>query len=276
LESIFRQTIPVYEVIVLDDASSDDSRAVIEQVAHQHGRDIRLLVNDNNSGSVMRQWARGAREASGELVWIAEADDMPEPKLLETLVAMFGSRTLMAFADSTPVDDDGKTLERSYKTYYRRFHGNAFEASFNCDAAAFATRFLATANIILNVSAVLFRREALLDVQDQKLDELATHRFAGDWITYLSICCQPGEVAYCARTLNKHRRHEASATHRTALAAHLAEIARVHAAFGRLFDAGPKVLASQRAYRAELRTQFGLTEKEGAEGEPVATEVEAA
>ena len=55
-------------VLMLDDASSDDSRAVIEQVAHQHGRDIRLLVNDKNSGSVMRQWARGTREASGELV----------------------------------------------------------------------------------------------------------------------------------------------------------------------------------------------------------------
>jgi hypothetical protein len=84
-----------------------------------------------------------------------------------------------------PIDDDGKALDRSYKTYYRRFHGDAFEASFNCDATSFATRFLATANIILNVSAVLFSREALVDVQDQNLDELATYRFAGDWITYL-------------------------------------------------------------------------------------------
>jgi glycosyltransferase involved in cell wall biosynthesis len=276
LESIFRQTVPVYEVIVLDDASSDDSRAVIEQVTQQHGREIRLVVNDKNSGSVMRQWARGAREASGELVWIAEADDMPEPKLLERLAAMSGSRTVMAFSDSTPIDNEGKALERSYKSYMRRFHGDAFEASFNCDAALFATRFLATANIILNVSAVLFRREALLDVLDRKLDELATYRFAGDWLTYLSICRQPGEVAYCARTLNKHRRHEASATHRTGLAAHLAEIARVHAAFGRLFDAAPKVLASQRAYRAELRVQFGLMEKEGVAAEPAATEIEAA
>jgi glycosyltransferase involved in cell wall biosynthesis len=276
LESIFRQTVPVYEVIVLDDASSDDSRIVVEQVAQQHGRDIRLVVNDKNSCSVMRQWARGAREASGELVWIAEADDMSEPKLLERLVVMFDSHTLMAFCDSTPVSDDGKALERSYKTYYRRFHGDAFEASFNCNAASFATRFLATANIILNVSAVLFRRDALLGVVDDELDELATYRFAGDWITYLSICRHPGEVAYCARNLNKHRRHGESAVHRTALASHLAEIARVHAAFGHLFEATPKVLASQRAYRAELREQFGLMEKEGVAEEPAATEVEAA
>src|SRR5262249_24874455 len=78
LESIFQQTVPVYEVIVLDDASTDDSLDAVERVARRHRRSIRVIENPTNSGSVMKQWTRAAREASGELIWIAEADDLSE------------------------------------------------------------------------------------------------------------------------------------------------------------------------------------------------------
>jgi hypothetical protein len=256
--SIFRQTTPVYEVIVLDDCSTDGSQQIVERIAKEQARDIRMVRNDLNSGSVMKQWLRGAAEAAGELIWIAEADDSATPYLLDGLATAMGPQTLMAFCDSVQIDGEGNRIGDSYGFYYKIFHGSRFESNFTCSADVFATKFLATSNIVLNVSSVLFRREVLLNVLTEKVGELASYRFAGDWLVYLSICRQRGEVTFCARPLNVHRRHGESATHRTASAAHLAEIARVHEAFSRLFSATPETCAAQRAYRNEVSEQFGL------------------
>ena len=46
---------------------------------------IRVVRNDVNSGSVIRQWACGVALAGGDLVWIAEADDVAEPGSLRPL-----------------------------------------------------------------------------------------------------------------------------------------------------------------------------------------------
>ena len=54
LASVFAQTYPVAEVIVFDDASTDDSVAVARRTAEDWGRDIRLVVNTTNSGSAFR------------------------------------------------------------------------------------------------------------------------------------------------------------------------------------------------------------------------------
>ena len=258
LSSIFRQTVPIYEVLVLDDASTDESVRIAERIANEQARNVRIIANDKNSGSVIKQWLRGVQEASGELVWIAEADDSATPHLLASLAAAMGPQTLMTLCDSAQIDADGTLLGDSYGFYYRIFHGSKFDSDFTCAGNIFATNFLATSNIILNVSSVLFRRQALLQALTENLDELASYRFAGDWLTYLSICRQPGEVAFCGRPLNIHRRHGNSATHRTASAAHIAEIARVHEAFVRIFGTTPEIDAAQRAYRKEVSEQFGL------------------
>jgi glycosyltransferase involved in cell wall biosynthesis len=257
LLSIFRQTVPVYEIIVLDDCSTDNSLDVAERVAREQARDIRVIANLENSGSVMKQWLRGAEEASGELIWMAEADDTATPLLLEKLAARMRPQSLMAFCDSAQIDHLGARIGESYRFYYSIFHGNKFDTDFRCEAKVFASNFLVVSNIILNVSSVLFRRQVLYEVLRSEVQELASYRFAGDWLVYLSLCQRSGEVTFCAEPLNVHRRHGGSATHRTANAAHVNEIARIHETFGKLFDITPQIKAAQRAYRDEVTEQFG-------------------
>lgn len=228
-------------MIVLDDCSTDNSLEVIERITGQQARDVRVLANAQNAGSIMRQWLRGVREASGGLIWIAEADDDAAPGFLEQLASMIGPRTLIAFSDSAQIDELGRSIGSSYRPYYRSFYDTAFDQSFTAEGDTFATCFLAIANMILNVSGVLFRANVLRDVLTGQLDELSRYRFAGDWLVYLSICRQSGEVAFCARSLNIHRRHADSATHRTAGAAHLAEIAQVYRGFESLFETTPQI-----------------------------------
>ena len=86
LASIFTQTHPVAEIIVLDDASTDGSAAQARSTAVQWDREIRLIENARNTGSVFRQWLRAAEEARGTWLWIAEADDESDPAFLAQLM----------------------------------------------------------------------------------------------------------------------------------------------------------------------------------------------
>jgi hypothetical protein len=65
LASVFGQTYPVREVIVLDDASGDGSLRVLDGLRNERGWEFEVLPNEVNSGSVFRQWQRGVERARG-------------------------------------------------------------------------------------------------------------------------------------------------------------------------------------------------------------------
>lgn len=81
LKAIVSQSIPAAEILVIDDASTDDSVAVIEQFALQHSS-IRLIKNDQNRGVVFGM-NRGLDLATHEYIYFAAADDEALPGLFE-------------------------------------------------------------------------------------------------------------------------------------------------------------------------------------------------
>ena len=85
LRSITEQTYQNMEIILLDDASTDSSRAILQKFSSEESR-ARFLPNSQNSGSTFKQWRKGLSQARGKYVWIAESDDAAEPAFLETLV----------------------------------------------------------------------------------------------------------------------------------------------------------------------------------------------
>ena len=86
LRSISNQTIAPYEIIVIDDASTDESREWLDENLEQICPGAEFLYNERNSGSAFRQWLMGVRRARGEYVWIAEADDVAEPEFLAEVI----------------------------------------------------------------------------------------------------------------------------------------------------------------------------------------------
>ncbi|MDE8347403.1 MAG: glycoside hydrolase family 99-like domain-containing protein, partial [Acidocella sp.] len=188
LASIFAQTYPVQEILLLDDASTDASLEVAAATAAQAGREIKILANEKNSGSVFAQWRRAAAEARGDYIWLCEADDAAHPSLLAALVeAMERTQTpLLAFADSRAVNAEGQQTMPSYQNYYFQAGIRALAASGTWDAQDFARNLLIVRNIIPNVSAVLWRREALLKALAGVTD-LEDWKLAGDWRLYLEL-----------------------------------------------------------------------------------------
>jgi hypothetical protein len=232
LGSVFAQAHPVAEVILLDDASTDDSLAVARRVAEGWGRAIDIVANPRNGGCVFAQWRRGVERARGEWVWIAESDDAAEPGLLAALAARIGvAPDIVAVAcDSRAVDEAGAVLWESHQEYYRAAGAEALAHDGVFAARDFAARFLAERNLWVNASAILFRRAALLAALERCEAALREYRMAGDWHLYLDLLGRSdGHVAWVAAPLNLHRRHGASVTGQLDPARHLGEIARAQA-----------------------------------------------
>jgi glycosyltransferase involved in cell wall biosynthesis len=257
LNSIFAQTYPIFEIIVLDDASTDDSLAALARIRDRSGRFFRLVADDRNSGSVFKQWSKGLDLASGELLWIAEADDLAEPRFVESLAAEFaGSALNMAFANSRQVDEKTALLAEDYDFYYR-LHLPGLLSDVKLPGLEFLRRFLSVRNAIFNVSSVIFRRRSLeLAVQACSAD-FPLLRVAGDWNVYIELCRQDGSIAYLADPLSVHRRHSASVTLSLDYWRHIAEIIVIHRKISVIL-ATENPDSTQAAYIEELMRQLSL------------------
>ena len=74
LQAHLAQSVPPLEIIVVDDASTDESVAIVERLATEHSR-LRLIRLARNGG-VNAAINRGLREARGDYVSVSAADDL--------------------------------------------------------------------------------------------------------------------------------------------------------------------------------------------------------
>ena len=77
IDSILAQTFQDFELLILDNASTDNSREVIE--SYTSYQNVRAAFNAENNGSPFKQWNLGLSQAKGEYVWFAESDDYADP-----------------------------------------------------------------------------------------------------------------------------------------------------------------------------------------------------
>jgi len=105
---ILEQTFQDWELIILDDASPDDSLAVISR--YLNNRRVQLSPQPYDSGDPFLQWAKGLSLAQGEYVWIAESDDFAAPQFLERLLSLAADHPSagILYCQSCMVDEDGR------------------------------------------------------------------------------------------------------------------------------------------------------------------------
>jgi hypothetical protein len=257
LTSIKAQTYPIFEIIVLDDASTDDSLAVLDAVA-QEMLELRVVRNERNGGSAIKQWARGVAEAKGDLVWIAEADDFADPKFLATVGSCFvDSEVVLAYSQSQQVDANGNIRARDYLVYVSDVDSDLWRADYRREGKTEIAEALSVKNTIPNVSAVLFRRTVLTDVLKESLEELCNFRNVHDWLCYVRVL-QRGAVAFRAEALNYHRRHASGVTISSADRRHLDEIAAMHQTVEQTVAISEEKRRAAREWHASVARQFGL------------------
>jgi glycosyltransferase involved in cell wall biosynthesis len=263
LGSIFAQTYPIFEIIVLDDCSSDSSIKELARIASAENRDFRVVSNDVHAGSVFKQWRKAADMAQGDFIWIAEADDQADPRLLERLALTIRTtpNVLLAYADSRAIDEDGREISGSYKEYCEEAVPGMFHHDFVLEGREFVRRCIGERNLILNVSSALLRRTTLLAALDSLGPELYSYGLAGDWRVYVEMLANTkGSVAYIGQPLNVHRRHRSSTTSTLEPDRHVAEIGRVQQAVQNLLGPDEQLASKQAQYLKRVAQQLGGTQ----------------
>lgn len=203
MESILNQTYQDFEIILLDDCSTDNSRDVLLRYK-DNPRVSHILFNEVNSGSTFVQWEKGFSLAKGEYIWIAESDDLALPTLLEKCVSYLDmdKGISMAFTSSVNIDANGGLMASTPE-----FPINLKCANGILDGSLFAEKCMLSHNHIYNASMVVFRKCAIKGVSP----EYKRMRYCGDYLFWFDIM-RNHKIARIAQPLNKFRQHSNKVT----------------------------------------------------------------
>lgn len=114
IDSVLAQTVPVDEVIVVDDGSNDGTSGVLRS---RYGSRVKVLSQENGGAPAARN--HGIREAQGEWVAFLDSDDIWVSTKIERqfkALAELGGEFGVCFTDSLPDGDPGKTVSRFRET----------------------------------------------------------------------------------------------------------------------------------------------------------------
>jgi len=202
---------------------------------------------------------KGLQQCKGDLIWIAEADDLCEPEFLSCTVNAFGESTCFAFSDSAQIDENGAAISDTYSYYYQTINKQLFDGSFSMPGDEFCRTAMSVKNPVLNVSSVVWDRSALQECLEAAYSDVVSYRVAGDWRLYVDVLLQPDSfVSYISRPLNIHRRHQSSVTHSLDYHSHLNEIKSIHNYISSRIDLTSNETHSMDEYIDELVVQFGI------------------
>lgn len=215
IDTILAQSFQDFEVILLDDCSTDESRSILREYAadgRPPGRvNVRLEFNEVNSGSTFKQWNKGVRLARGKYVWIAESDDYADERLLGRLVDVLEKEPAATFAycRSWRVTEDNR-VDGFGDWYLDVVDSEQWKTDFCAYGRERFQNYFARCCVVPNASAAIFRKDIYERVG--RADE--SLRLCGDWKVWAAMAFA-GKVAFVSEPLNYYRFHETSVLHRS-------------------------------------------------------------
>ena len=200
IESFLNQTYENTEIIILDDCSTDDSRDVTEKFRSNNR--IRIIYNNENLGWIKNS-NLGLSMSKGEYVLFGNSDDVASRDLIENLVRPLIKDKLVgvSFCESELIDYIGNQIGSDRDSRDRKFI-HSTQSDCRIERMEMAS-FLSHSCVIPNLSAALFRREALA------LTEGFSTRYSicSDWDLFIALSLN-WDFFYIRKPLNKFRQHK--------------------------------------------------------------------
>ena len=200
IDSVLMQSYQDFEIILLDDCSTDESRAIIESY-RKNEKVSHIVYNENNSGSTFQQWKKGLDLCSGDLIWIAESDDYNDVGFLAEVATKFSENENLSIAyTQTIMFNENEILNGNfYKRLFHKFSGKEWQ-----------NENLYERETIINAGAAVFRRDNL-----EKINfNFTEFRFCGDrWFWFQMAAL--GDVFVSGKYLNFSRRTRTTVTNQS-------------------------------------------------------------
>lgn len=205
LNSIVNQSYTDWEIIIIDDCSTDDSVVILLEFVKEHKPKVRhFIMNESNSGSGYLSWQKGIELAKTEYIWIAETDDYSEPTFLEEMILILDKNKAIpfVFCTSNYVEDNIVIYDSTNRTKDLNVGKDNFKEIKGkqlLDKMPFDT-------YITNGSAVVFRNS-----YKALPNELFNNKQASDLFLW-SYLVQNKSFVFLNKNLNYFRRHSESTT----------------------------------------------------------------
>lgn len=168
VNSVLAQSFNRWELIVVDDGSTDSSREILERQYQGHPR-IKLIYQFNQGAH--HAINRGIENASGRYISILNSDDVYHPDRLQILWTHCQERSCdMAFTPVTAIDDQGEPIESSHpwNRLYNRLTNEYKELG--------SRSALVTGNFTITTSNFFFRADLV-----RRIGGFTKKRYNHDW-----------------------------------------------------------------------------------------------
>ena len=259
LDEGLRQTYPVSEIIILDDASTDASVSCINTKLAEvkdlfPGVKFKTVFNEKNSGSVFSQWQKGINLATSDYIWIAELDDSADSRFLEVAMSSMlkDSNVVLSYTNSKLIGS--VSIKDRLRTFYDLFRRGHALKSYIITGSAEAERNLAVFNSIPNVSACIMKNVPELP---KIVDGAKKFKLSGDWYLYLRLL-KLGNLAYSSKKLNSHRLSKSSVTSQTDLRLRFGEMQELHVLAEELYELPASTRKRMHSVEKALRTSWKI------------------
>jgi glycosyltransferase involved in cell wall biosynthesis len=250
IESVLNQTYKDFELILLDDASTDNSLEVIQPYIDDP-KITHLKVNNKNSGSTFKQWQKGIDLAQGEYIWIAESDDWAQTNFLHEMVLGLEDNEKVVLASSQIISMNSKeekikeghlwTVDVDKKVWN-------FKKSKTIEINSLSELF-AYKNILPNASSCVFRKNA---IDPQVFLLISRFSLVGDLIFWFHLSLK-GDLFLSKETVSYCRFHENNVGRKPLLATgNLAELYFSRKYVMNRTQVSPTVIAMSRKLYAQL------------------------
>ena len=111
IESVLAQSYPAWELIIVDDCSTDDTDDVVSK--YLADKRIHYIKNDTNSGAAVSR-NRALREAKGKWIAFLDSDDLWEPdKLQKQISFMRDNGYHFSYTNYIEIDEESKANGKS-------------------------------------------------------------------------------------------------------------------------------------------------------------------
>jgi glycosyltransferase involved in cell wall biosynthesis len=187
LESIIKQTHKPSQIIIIDDASSDDTVTIAQAFAAAHPEVI-VVQNETRLGYI-KNFEKGMLLVNANYVALSDQDDIWMPHKLEKLLASIGDQ-MLAYSDSELIDSNGHLLHKKMSSIKNQL--------------AYHTPIMYAIGAWAPGHAMLFKKE-LID----KAVPFPTHVTHDFWLGFVATCYST--VVYVNEPLVHYRQHNQNA-----------------------------------------------------------------
>lgn len=211
VKSVLNQTFGLFELICVDDCSTDDTVKIVAELAKNDGR-IRIVRHKKNSGGASEPRNTGLRVSRGKYIAFLDSDDMYTPTALAELVfiaekwnADVVHTEQVYFPENQTID---VTPETKFTTFSKELGGFCKEPMLETADLAQRVQMFYKGRFFGWVHNKLYRRDLLME-NNIRFDKLLTSE---DIIFYFRVLCTAPRIVRVPNIIYIYRHNPDSIT----------------------------------------------------------------